>query len=306
MIKVKALLFTILALLASSPVFPADVKELLHKAEVAERYISYRGMKVVTFDFGGNVTSAKFKILHLQPDKTRTEFFTPCALAGIIVIQNGDRFWKYYPKREVWEESPRPLILPPDIVYDEALHNYDLHLIGSDTVAGRPTHVVQAIPYSRFDTARKVWIDKDYFLVVKSQVENRRGEVVNSAAFTDIDYNPRDIEASSFKVKGKVIQAPKPGYMNFDIVKPTYLPKGYKLTGVTRLSVNGRCSAHLQFSNGAYTISMFERKDPKDSAIKEIKSKVTNVFTWTRNGVRFTLMGDVPESELRKIADSTK
>ena len=306
MTRIKSLLFVILALLTTSPVFSSDVKELLHKAEIAERYISYRGMKVVTFDFGGKQTTAKFKLLHLMPDKTRTEFYMPDALSGIILIQDGGTFWKYYPKREVWEESPHPIMLPPDVIHEETLHNYELSLVGSGTVAGRPTHIIQAVPRSRYESVRKVWIDKDCYLIMRTQVESPRGAVVNSSAFTKIDINPNDIDQSAFKAQGKIIQARKPGKMDFQVAKPSYLPKGYKLVGISRLSVNGRCSAHLQFSNGAYIISMFQRQQSGDAPLKEIKSRVTNVMTWTRNGIKFTLMGDVPNSELRKIADSTK
>jgi hypothetical protein len=51
---------------------------------------------------------------------------------------------------------------------------------------------------------------------------------------------------------------------------------------------------------------LFQRKAAKDASLSSVKSKVTNVLTWAHNGIRFILMGDVPVSELRKIAASTR
>ncbi|MHB9038021.1 MAG: sigma-E factor regulatory protein RseB domain-containing protein [Armatimonadota bacterium] len=301
----KCLLVLILMLFAPAIAFAANVGELLKKAEVADKHVSYRGMKVASFCFAGEQTSARFKVVHLVPDQTRTEYYSPDVLSGMIVIQDGPRFWKYCPKRDMWEESACRMTLSLDSIHEEALQNYDLRLVGMDNVAGRTTYVIHAVPRSRLDSARRVWVDKDCYLVMRSQVESPQGAVVNSSNFTTIEINPSDISRSAFEVKGKIRPARKSEDPRFGIVKPTYLPKGYSLVGVSSLSVNGCCSAHLQFCNGANIISMFQRRAQKDSPITPVRSKVTNVLTWARSGMHFTLMGDVPVSELRKIANST-
>lgn len=306
MIHRRLLAFLIPMLLTPALVFAANVDELLQKSETAEKYVSYRGTKVATFHFAGGLLSAKFKVVHLLPNKTRTEFFTPTALSGIIVIQNGPKFWKYYPRHDEWEESSIPIVIPAETIHQETLRNFDLHLVGTDTIAGRPTYIVFAVPHNRLDSARRVWIDKDCYLIIRSQMETPHGTVVNSSRFTNIEINPKDIPASAFKVTGKVRQARKTVEKHFSVIKPSYLPKGYKLVGISRMSVNGYCSAHLQFSNGANVISLFQRKASKEAPLSPVKSKVTNVLTWAHNGIRFILMGDVPVSELRKIAVSTK
>jgi outer membrane lipoprotein-sorting protein len=293
-------------LVAPSSVLAGSVDELLQKAEDADKHVSYRGMKLATFYFAGERTSAKFKVVHLVPGKNRTEYYCPEALSGMVVIQDGSKLWKYCPKRDEWEESACRFNLSLDAIHQETLENYELQLVGTDKVAGRTTYVIRAIPRSRLDSARRVWIDKDCYLIMRSQVESPHGEVVNSSNFTTIEINPKDISQSAFEVKGKIKPARKSGDPRFGIVKPTYLPKGYKLVGVSSLSAGGCCSAHLQFSNGASMISLFQRKALKDSQPTHVRSKVTNVLTWAKNGVMFTLMGDVPFSELHKIAKSTQ
>ncbi|MCE5323477.1 hypothetical protein LLG46_09220 [bacterium] len=302
----KLLSFLIPIFFTPALVFAANVNELLQKTETADRYISYRGMKVASFHFAGQPTLAKFKVVHLLPDQTFTEYFAPSALAGMKVIQDGSKSWKYYPKHDEWVESSGLFTVPMNAIHEETLRNYDLRFVGTDTVAGRPTYIVFAVPHSRFDSARRVWIDKEYYLIMRSQVESPQGMIINSSKFTSIQINPPDISPSTFEVTGKVRQTCKPAEKRFEVVKPTYLPKGYKLVGVSNMSINGYNSAHLQFSNGACIISMFQRRANKECAPSPVKSKVTNVLTWAHNGIRFILMGDISTSELRKIAASTK
>ncbi len=63
---------------------------------------------------------------------------------------------------------------------------------------------------------------------------------------------------------------------------------------------------HIQFSNSSNLISLFERKGVGEREPAPVKSKVTNVLTWSRKRIVFTLIGDVHSSELRKIAASMR
>ena len=293
-------------LLAPAIVFGATAKEVVQRAEVADRYVSYRGMKVASVYFGSALAKATLKVVHLKPDKTRTEYFAPPALAGIILIQNGLDRWKYHPREKVWHELLPCSALPNDVIRRGAFENYHVRLLGTDRVAGRQTYVIQAVPKRKGESARRVWVDKQFYLVVRTQDESLGGWVINSSRYTTIDFNPSDISASTFKVTGKIKSAPKPAGIKFPIVKPSYLPPGYKLVGVAGMKVSNHSCAHLQFSNGANTISLFERIADKKTAAASIQSKITNVLMWTRKGMLFTLMGDVSRAELQKIADSIK
>jgi negative regulator of sigma E activity len=157
-----------------------------------------------------------------------------------------------------------------------------------------------------------MWVDRDCYLVVGTQTENESGSVVRSSRYVSLQVNPDDIDPAIFEVRGKSKPAQKaascPG---FKVMKPSYVPAGYKLVGTASLSVNGFTCVHLQFSNGVNTISIFEhpeslrgRQAPPEP--ERVESKTTNVLTWTRDGVQFTIMGDFPRPELHKIANSTK
>lgn len=295
-------------LLLSSGLFAASATDLLRRAEEADRNVSYRGMKTATVRFSGGVATAVLKVVHLKPDMTRTEYFSPGSLAGMIVIQHGNQGWKYCPSEEVWEQLYPNYVLPTDTIRQEALENYNLRLLGVETVAGRPSVVVHAAPKRPGEFPRRIWVDREFYLVMATQVENTRGAIVNSSRYTSIEFNPRDISPSIFRVTGRVNPAPrKPGKRaDFHVARPTYLPKGYRLLGVESMTVNGRTCVHVQFSNGANTISMFQRAADGKAQGAQARGKFTNVLTWVRDGLMFTLVGNISRDELRKIADSVK
>jgi len=283
----------------------ADPAELLRKAEMADKYVSYRGTKSAIVYFNGKMANSCMKVVHLKPDKTRTDFFSPAQLAGVILIHDSDSTWKYSPKKRVWESVSSCVKFNSDEICREVLENFNLTLLDSDVVANRPAYVVLAEPRVENGPSRRMWIDKEYFLVLATEVQTNQGSVVNASKFVRIEMNPPDISPSVFQVNGKVEKV-KRQCKRFRTILPGYLPKGYKFVGSSSLVVGGRCCAHLRFTNGANTISLFQREYDKEAPMQRINSKVTNVLTWARGGILFTLIGDVPSSEMKKIAQETR
>lgn len=283
--------------------FAGDPSELLRKAEAADKYVSYRGVKTASFYFDGRMEHTALKIVHLKPDKTRTEYLTPKILAGIVLIRDGSNAWRYSPREDVWEEVALRPALVEGAIERGAFDNFQLRLVGTDQVAGRQADIILAVPRFAGEAAHRLWVDKEVYLVVATQVEAPNGAVVNSSRFSTITVNPDGILPSTFKVTGKVKPASIPSPVGFTVAKPTYLPKGYRLVGQATLTVNGRSCAHLQFSNGANTISLFQRT-AGDGKPKKMCSSITQVLCQKHEGVLYTLMGDVPLAELKKIADS--
>ncbi len=79
---------------------------MVRRAESATKSVSYRGKKVATVYFGGKHTTSTLRVVHKNSGKTRTDFYTPRAIAGIVVIQDGAKVWRYSPSHNLWEEGP--------------------------------------------------------------------------------------------------------------------------------------------------------------------------------------------------------
>lgn len=304
--RINVLLVTVICLwFLAAPSLANDAVDVFRKSQVSDKYVNYRGMKTATLCCGNGETTAVFKVVHLRPDKTRTEYFAPALLSGIIVIHDGPNTWHYSPSHQIWNQirSLRPR--QGESLSEKALGNFSLRIVGFETLAGRPVYQLHASPKTPDEYARRLWIDRDHYLVMGTQVEDASGRVINTSRFTQIEINPSDISPSIFRVSGNVEKSMKPAASPpFKVVKPTYVPAGYKFIGQSVLMVQDSPCVHLQYSNGASTISLFQRKADSASAAAKVHGKLLNVYTWTSGDIQFTLIGNVPRGELQKMAVS--
>jgi outer membrane lipoprotein-sorting protein len=314
MIGLRLITTLFLALLAATfvpgAVLAASAIDVLERAEEAPRRVSYRGFKTATVYLKGCPTTAILKVVHLKPDKTRTEYFTPALLAGVIVIENGSELWRYNPQENEWEpihvRSINRQFYSGDQHIRTISNNYDVRLIGTDSVAGRPAYVIQAIPKYQGESIRRLWIDREFFLIMGTQIEKPNGLVVSSSRFTELQFNPDDISAAIFKPGGHVKSVPNDESVNLQPMKPTYIPKGYRLVGISHLIADRCRSLHMKFSNGINTISLFQHRSDRKTYCKRTDKTTSGILTWQRSGMQFTLIGDLPRAELQKIADSVR
>ncbi|MGQ9581846.1 MAG: sigma-E factor regulatory protein RseB domain-containing protein, partial [Armatimonadota bacterium] len=271
------------------------MSEVLHRAEQAEKLVSYRGVKYATVRCcEEDEIRFKMSVIHLKPDKTRVTYLAPSTLAGMVTVRNGSRRWQYYPQQERWVSCHRCLGPNDFRVSTQVLHNYKVRITGTERVAGREAYVVNAVPKLGSEPTHRIWIDKQRYIVVGTETKTGDGRVIRSSRFLSLALDPRDIKLSLFQVRGDTGSVSKNGgRIGFRVLKPSYLPAGYKLVGASTSSVNGHACSHLQFSNGVNTVSLFQRQAGKTSQEYVFLSKVTNVLSWVKNGMHFTLLGDL-------------
>lgn len=280
--------------------------DVVRKAQSAESRVSYRGSKAACIVVDGRSVCSQMRVLHLKPGMTRTEYYSPKLLKGTVVTQRGGRVWRYSPDKGKWEEIRSFAPLPSKVDPHFALSNYDVRLAPSQTVLGRKAYVVVASPRRAWEAFRRLWVDMRTFVILKTQVEKPAGRVISSTAFTEIALNPQNLSAAAFAVPGTAKPCSMVGDPGFVVAKPKYLPKGYRQTGQCCEKVGGHNCVHLQYSNGVNTVSLFERNAGVDCARADLHKRLPNMMTWKRQGLIFTLVGDLPQSELQKISNSTK
>lgn len=288
-----------------SAAFAATAVDVVRKAQAAQGHVSYRGSKTACVTVGGRMVCSQMQVTHLKPNSTRTQYDSPKAVSGTVVIQRGDAVWKYIPSRKAWERQPCGSTGISKCGLDIALSNYSLRLSGSQKLLGRDSYVVVATPKRAGESVVRLWIDKQSYLTLKTQIEKPSGQVISSTSFSKIAINPKDISASVFAVPADNTSARPSVHPHFRVSRPKYLPVGYRLIGEACGKACGHECVHLQFSNGVNTISLFERTVSARGHAPCLPGKLTGVKTWTRHGMLFTLIGDLPPDELRKIANST-
>lgn len=279
--------------------------DVVRKAQSACARVSYRGTKSVCVMIDGRQVCSQMQVMHLKPDMTRTRYSSPKVVSGVTLLERGCKCWKYSPTRKTWEQLSSTDRLPARCAPEAVLSNYSLSLAPSQKILGRDAYVVVAKPKRAGESVVRLWIDKQCYLALKTQVEKPSGEIVSTTSFTEIAVNPKDIRPSDFAapVDAKQVAAERP---DFSVTKPKYLPKGYRMVGQCCENVGGHPCVHLQYSNGVNTLSLFERRVDPHERPGTGRKRIPGVMTLTHDQVLYTVIGDLPRSELQKILESTR
>lgn len=283
-----------------------DGQSLLNLSENADKLFSYQGTKFADISVGDHTTRAVFRVVHEKPDRTRTDYLGPAGLAGIVTISRPDGNWTYLSVRKVWEKSKWDPVGPSVSL---AMRNYTPVKVGRGKIAKRPAHIVKLLPKKPGNPSETIWIDTVTYLPLRSELRNSAGALISVSAFRDIVFNPKNIRPSLFASEniGTPIPRPPIGDLGFKVVMPGYLPRGYELVRVANIRIGTGLAAHLMYSNGVNSISIFERKRGTDKGQKPPGlGKWANVVRFDRGMVTFTIISDISIGELRRIAGSLK
>lgn len=300
-----AVLFCALAsLIVSAPTAKTNTDSLLAKMRVASQRVNYQGEKISKAHCGTNCVTAILLVEHAKPSFTKTTFFKPRRLVGTIILRRAASSWRFSPSNSTWVKiaTGNPIVPSED---DSIFLNYDISVIGEASVAKHKTIVLQVLPKSCEDLGKRIWVDKEHFIVIKQEAFTRDGRIVYSSQFTRIVFNPK-FEHGTFDLPDHIIAQSNPTE-TFTVISPRYLPKGYaRVTNKAVMAGGHRCH-HIYFSNGISGISLFQRQLAKGEVLHKTKStQGANIISWQQYGKEFVLVGDVSVRELERIANSLK
>ncbi len=287
-----------------APTTKTDTSSLLARINKAQQLVSYQGKKISKTHCGMNCVTAVLEVEHLKPAYTRTVFLQPERLEGTTILRRNDTSWRFSPSFNGWVQ----------VAYrnrkahegdDSVLGNYSINVVGEASVANRKTIIVQALPKSSEDLCKRIWVDKEHFIVIKQEAFTRDGRIINSSQYTKITFNPK-LDRRHFELPKNTIKLSKP-VDHFHTFSPGYLPKGYLKVAKGEVMADGHLCYHMYFSNGVSGISLFQRPLAKGEVLRKIKStQGANIVSWHQNGMGFVLVGDVSIRELERIAASLK
>ena len=181
--------------------------------------------------------------------------------------------------------------------------------------------------------AWKIWIVREHGLVVRTEIYDIEGNLALLSAFSELTFQPTLPEKSltmivpeGTTVKTSVEQnfrtvAEAQTHVSFGVCEPAYMPPGFILSAVILSKTGDGEKVQLTYIDGMSSISVFEDKripaivqSSKTSKEIAINNTVKGTFhdegllkilNWPLRGdVHVTLVGEVADSELLKIAAS--
>ena len=336
--RTKTLFFLLAAALLGAQ-SPQDASALLRESIEAPHHLSYVG-QLNNVQYGTSKSEATiYRIEHRAPDLTRRWYIAPQSLYGDWSLSRGAQSYNIDVKNH-------RVIVSRDAVIDDQIAlndnfglltaNYRAFMGPSETIAGRPTTVLELLNKYTGQMTLRLWIDKETHLVLERENYAANGSVTHQMRFEQIRYT-NDLPAAIFaepKLPGYAIAkgldhaAPSSNLQlvvrtaGFKARGPKYLPDGfYPIAGAVS-DIKGVRTLHLLYSDGIRTLSLFENAlgaavdlshyrvqntKVEDHAASYVEEGPTRLLTWTEDsGLHYALVGELSQSELIRIAASVE
>ncbi|WP_126425052.1 outer membrane lipoprotein-sorting protein [Brevibacillus marinus] len=178
-------------------------------------------------------------------------------------------------------------------------------------------------------TKQKIWLTED-FKPTHAEIMDGNMNTMVEISFADFVFNPQFDEDAFDKdrnMQTALMALPtfaqgnkeEPPTGSFGVIHPTYVPQGVKLAAVEPVERGEDYSVVLQYE-GAYQYKLLEARPTATTVSYDVGMPVNlgftigvltgtadqqRMLTWELDGVEFTLVGNLPEDEMVKIANST-
>ncbi|MBS0611858.1 MAG: MucB/RseB C-terminal domain-containing protein [Proteobacteria bacterium] len=202
---------------------------------------------------------------------------------------------------------------------------YKMESLPPGRVMGRPTRVISVSPKDQYRFGYKLWLDEQTAMPLKTQLCDARGRVVEQIVFANLDMPdaiPESAVLPSVKTEGMrwVRQgAPADRPPSLAAFRASQLPPGFRLTvsGAQTLGDSSAPAAHLVYSDGLATVSVFVEPEPAQAAGAQTgpasptppPQSLSRVgagyaFSTVVQGHQVTAVGEVPAQTVEFIAHS--
>jgi sigma-E factor negative regulatory protein RseB len=232
------------------------------------------------------------------------------------IVRNNDEVVSVYPERKLitishaHSKSSLHPSLPENI--DKLSQYYRIKQLENDRIANRETVVIDVQPNDNFRYGYRYWIDDATGVLLKCDLLNEAGEVIEQMMFTSMSYMD-ELPATAFGEPSREgytvrkLDEQRSVSENSDW-SVTDLPSGFVLMQSSRREHRNSSSLHMIYSDGLASVSVFIEPDEKGYHHLDGVSSMgaLNVFGTKVDDYSVTVMGEVPASTVLQIANSTR
>ncbi|HEY9897636.1 MAG TPA: sigma-E factor regulatory protein RseB domain-containing protein [Pantanalinema sp.] len=274
------------------------------------------------------------RVTHGAGDRRRQEVVSPARMAGELVVDNGKTRWHYSPRTQRVDITPSTLGLRRPMVSERLLsRNFRLEVGSRATVLGRPTRIVEIVPLHPGRSRQRLWMDVATGLALRTEHLSPSGLVLDRSEFRSIQVQTA-LKPDAFEFTlpprakvGSSVQVLASGQtldeidveLPFTPRLPSYLPAGFEVLDVQVFESKGVRNVHWRLSDGLGMLSLFQATRESMPPMPEDAREVTfeggrghvlghgshRMLCWEMPNGSYSLVGDLAQSELTKIAAST-
>lgn len=311
----KNLLPVLLSTLISVPAMADPAMDWVQKMSSAMRNLNYRGDFVYLHD---NQLES-MRISHYTDENGEKERLISLNGEAREVIRDNQNLTCIWPssRKVVVDFSRRnsfsPIFIPEDIARLEKF--YDMKLLSNDRVAGMNAVVVHIDPRDKYRYGMKFWINDQNGLMMKSNLINEDGKVVEEVMFTSLKLFDDD-EKLVVDTMPKIDE-------NFTLVRYhsgdssksfaadnawqlANAPGGFWRESVLKRKIPGtdHFVQQMVYTDGLASLSIFIEKKTGLSSGGMSSMGAVNAFIRILDDYSVTVIGEVPAITVKQLAES--
>lgn len=288
---------------------------LLEKAGQAAHQLSYSGI----FMYQAGKVAHSMRISHMN--YPNGEYVRLMSLDGTPheVLRRGKDVIMYQPHNEKVLINKRrlpstfPAVLPG--LNHRLRASYLARLGGEERIGGRNSVVVYLEPRDNYRYGYRFSVDNEYGLLLKSVVLNERNDIIEQVAFQHLAlmennnmdwFRPSIDRRKTYEIQPEEMVTPitaQDGLWTLGELPPGYVKVEHVRRGLPNKPVP---VDHVVFSDGLASVSLFIEVLTKNAMPKVslISRGATNIYVQAINGHRLTVVGEVPQVTVKKIAEA--
>ncbi len=296
---------------------PREVREWLMRIHNAASQRNYQGTFVVSA--AGVVSSAR--ISHFFEGADQFEWIEPLDGQPRHVLRHNSEVHTVWPlsrvslveQRDVLTSFPS-LLLGGD---DRIAELYDVQIQKPERAAGHDANVLLLRPRDEYRYGYRLWAEKETGLLLRAEVLNERGEVIEVSAFSDVRIGVRSqpevvlqpmrtpagyrvitphLQPTQLDAEGWVLLRPVTGFKPLRCFRR---PLGAVLSADAKAPATS--ALHAVFSDGITYVSVFIEPYIEDRHLRAALTTAgaTQTLMSRRDDFWLTVVGDVPAVTLR-------
>ncbi|MDA8519697.1 MucB/RseB C-terminal domain-containing protein [Acidovorax sp. NCPPB 4044] len=298
-----------------------EISNWIQSIHRASREHSYSGTFVVSSASGAMASS---RIWHATDGTVQIERIEALDGTPRTVYRRDDLVRTFLPHAQIVKEERRemPGLFPhlPQAESDAVLRHYRAQFMGRDRVAGQEAVIVWLKPKDALRFGYRIWTARASGLVVKLQTLGMQGQVLEQAAFSQIDF---DAPPTVAQLMAQMDDTRGFRLLTVPLAKTTVREAGWQMRQAAAGFLPGDCYKRkvapvpdtarmppLQciFSDGLATVSVFF--EPYDAARHAQQTKRMDMGATQALALRtahgdtwLTAVGEVPQETLRLLVD---
>jgi sigma-E factor negative regulatory protein RseB len=294
----------------------SNAAQWLERMSAAMSQMTYQG----TFVYVQGDEVETMRITHVSDEKGVRERLV--SLSGlrreILRDSNGVR-WVQGEDLQVMEDSGFGRSFFPEIPLgqsDQASASYRLELGPSQRIAGHSGRKLKVIPKDKFRYGYTLWLEEPSALLLKWELLGSDNRRLAKLMFTDLrlgsEVDLKELKSTSQLKEYKIMESSLPAGKGLSHSKPRWkpskLPAGFKLTAHRYLGQQDQqVFEHLVYSDGLAAVSVYVESadgNAQEQGTGTSRLGTTHAFSRVADGVRITVVGDVPAITVQSIGNA--